>query len=265
MTLVNFKRDKALQYVNSYNSLLEQNFKGFKSKFNPETDGEIGIFLSHDPFTRNGYALFPLATGATTKVEYEDLHDRSGILESLFFRRGVKIIHSNMQPLLIADQEKTVREHVFEQVRTIVKEGKISVYNSKALLLEQVALILYYYGNKLEYNFKFKDYYLPRFDQIYPIDLADLKERIYRFCVAEHFSRNKEDGKTIKDSIAEALRDRRSIPKLNITGDFPPFEELDKIVDLLLERGYIEIKEHHCHTLISQQMMQRHFLKSKER
>ena len=35
------------------------------------------------------------------------------------------------------------------------------------------------------------------------------------------------------------------VPKLRITGDYPPFEELSKIVDILIGRGYNEISEYH--------------------
>jgi len=34
------------------------------------------------------------------------------------------------------------------------------------------------------------------------------------------------------------------IPRLNVIGDFPPFEELFKIVNILLFKGYKEIKKH---------------------
>jgi hypothetical protein len=44
--------------------------------------------------------------------------------------------------------------------------------------------------------------------------------------------------------IDDALNENIDIPQLNITGSFPPIEELEKIIVLLLERGYTELSEH---------------------
>src|SRR5262249_13716972 len=47
-TLIKFKKDKSLKYVYSYNAYLEQHFKNFKAKFDPQTRGDIGILLPED-------------------------------------------------------------------------------------------------------------------------------------------------------------------------------------------------------------------------
>lgn len=114
------------------------------------------------------------------------------------------------------------------------------------MLLEQVSLIIYYYHKKLNYNYKIEDYYIPRFEQIYPINLKELKDKIYQFKVFYHF-RNREGlfSEDLDIAVEKALRENFIAPDLNTVGDFPPFEELSKIVDILLERGYTIIESHH--------------------
>lgn len=245
--LINFKRDKSRKYVNSYNAYLEKHFKGFKQKFDPQTEGDIGIFLPEDLLQEDGYALFPLDSSSPNKVQYEKFGDlfSTSINDNIFNQKGVNIVYGSNKSLLIADQSKTVQQNIFKQLKEIIDKGRLSVYNSDILLLEQVSTILYYYSKELGYTFELKDYYLPRFDLIYPINLKNLKDQIYKFRVTEYYKRQNIDKKLRAEKIDEALRENVDIPKLNITGDFPPFEELFKIVEILLNKGYNEIAEHH--------------------
>jgi len=247
-TLVKFKIDKSLNYVNSYNDYLERHFKTFKNRFDPQTEGEIGIFLPEDLLHKDGYALFPLDSSSTNKIEhgkfgsfFSDSYDKN-----IFFQKGINTIHSNNKSLLTGRQSITVQKDVFKQLKEIVRKGRLSVYSSDILLLEQVSTILYYYSKELGYNFELKDFYLPRFNLIYPISLKKLRSQIYKFRVTEYYKRQYNlDPKLRAQKIDEAIKENLDIPKLNITGDFPPFEELFKIVEILLNKGYDEILEHH--------------------
>ncbi|SNT39746.1 Type I restriction enzyme R protein N terminus (HSDR_N) [Ekhidna lutea] len=248
--LVKFIKDKSHQYANDYNSYLEHHFKRLKTKFDPKTDGNIGIFLPEDLFFGHGYALFPLGSNSQNIVQFENLSLNSNH-QDLFFHKGVQSIHGSFYPLLIRDQAKSIQENIFKQLKEIIKKGRISVYNSDILLLEQVSTILYYYHQKLGYSFSISDFYLPRFDLIYPIDLNELKYRLYKFRAIEHYKRENYRSKPRLDSTAievmanRAVEEQIEIPPLNVHGDFPPFEELNKIVDILLGKGYSVLSEHH--------------------
>ncbi|MCU7549272.1 type I restriction enzyme HsdR N-terminal domain-containing protein [Chitinophagaceae bacterium LB-8] len=246
-TLIKFKRDKSLKYVNSYNSYLEQHFKSFKEKFDPQTKGDIGIFLPEDLLQKDGYALFPLDSNSTNKVQFAKLGNIFSNLDNdLFFEKGVNTVYGSNLSLLIEDQSKTVQKNIFKQLKEIIEKGRLSVYNSDILLLEQVSTILYYYFKELGYSFTIKDYYLPRFNLIYPIDLKNLRDQLYKFCVSEYYKRQYHlDPKVKADKIDAALRGNFDVPRLNIIGDFPPMEELFKLVEILLSKGYSELAEHH--------------------
>lgn len=49
----------------------------------------------------------------------------------------------------------------------------------------------------------------------------------------------------VNEAVEAALKEKHTIPDFNIKGDVPPFQELGKIVDVLLERGYKRIENHY--------------------
>jgi hypothetical protein len=244
--IIKFKKEKAFKYVTSYNSFLEENFKNIKQLFDPKTEGDIGIILPRDLLAENGYALFPLDSSSSNIIQYENLAFISEPYDnSVFFKKGVNLIHGSNNGLLVSDQSQVIKTNIFKQLKEIVDKGKLNSYNSDILLLEEVSTILYYYSTKLGYDFKIKDFYLPRLELIYPINLKDLRDRTYRFIAFHHFERNKVTPSLINQMVEEAFKKNIILPKLNISGDFPPFEELYKIVNILLEKGYQKIEKHH--------------------
>jgi len=246
-TLIKFKKDKALKYVMSYNSYLGENFKSLKKLFDPKTESDIGIILPRDLLNEDGYALFPLDSNSLYRIQYENLKDTflGSYDQNIFFQKGVNVVYGSNTSLLVPDQSKVIKTNIFKQLKEIIEKGKLNVYNSDILLMEQVSTILYYYSQKLGYDFKLKDFCLPRFDLIYPINLKELRDRIYKFRASHYYERNKVTPSAINQMVEEAFKKNIDIPKLNITGDFPPFEELFKIVNILLKKGYNEIEKHH--------------------
>jgi hypothetical protein len=244
-TLIKFKKDKSIDYVVAYDSYLDDHFKIFKKKFDPNTDKKIGILLPKDLIKGDGYALIPIEVGAENKIIFENFGTPITDDSDLFWQKGIKTLYSSNTSLFVNDQNTVIKKNILKQLKEILEKGSISAYNSDTLLIEQVCVILYYYFEDLNYNYTIDDYYLPRFKSIYPIDLKDLKLRINKFKLTE-FYRYEPIERNLKNEIIEvALKENREIPKFNSKGAVPPFEELGKIVDLLLERGYNQIKEHY--------------------
>lgn len=243
-TLVRFKKDKALEYVSAYNSYLDSNFSTFKNKFDPETDGRIGIILPKDIIGEDGYALFPLKSDWESRIAFEDLFTNDLDVE-LVWEKGVHSVHGSNKSLLVKDQSTLVKKNIFEQLKGIIKKGRISVYNSDILLLEQLSVILYHYHKKLGYSFNVQTFYLPRYTAIYPIDLSDLKDRIKIFKFRELYKYEFQNQKGISEAVENAIAQNLTVPEFKTTGDVPPFEELSKIVDVLMEHGYTVIEEHY--------------------
>lgn len=244
--LAKFKRNKAIAYVSIYDSYLEENFKAFKQLFVPRTDGEIGIVFPINP-KRDGYALYPLKSKSDQKIIYENLDNpfSNSYYDSRMFEIGVDTVHGSHSALLGPSQEKLAKKEIFKQLKKIIENGRISAYNSDILLMEQVSAIIYYYSAKLGFDTKRADFYFPRFDAIYPLDMLDVLTRVRRIRAIYYYERQGVSSKDLNTLVENALQNNVDFPRLNIVGDFPPFEELSKIVTILLKRGYRYFDKHH--------------------
>ena len=241
-TLIKFKKDKAVKYVNGYNSYLNENFKTIKNLFDPKTDDDIGIILPKDLLRKNSYALFPIGSNLIENIQYDDFEEPFPIH---LLEQGINTVHGSNNSLMVQDQRKIIQQNIFKQLKEIIKKGSLTAYNSDILLLEEVALILYYYYQKLGYDFKIIDFRIPRYELIYPIDLNDVREKVYNFIATRYYQGEDVNPNLIPQLVEDAFKKNLEIPKLNIGGDFPPFEELFKIVNILLEKGYDKIEKHH--------------------
>ncbi len=244
-TLIKFKKDKALNYVIGYNSYLDNNFSSFKNKFIPKTEGEIGIVLPINVLKKDGYALFPLKSNSSNIILYESLEFSGRYHESRIFQIGVDTIYGSNTSMLVQDQDKVIKKDIIKQLEEIIEKGRISAYDSDILLMEKVSLIVYYYYKKLDYDFLIEDYYLPRFHLIYPLDLQNLRERIKKYRITEYYKRKGIERNLIQELVENTIRDNVEIPKYNGIGDVPPLEELSKVVDILIHKGYNSIEEHY--------------------
>jgi len=260
-----FKKNKALSYVNKYDSYLNHNFKRFKEEFNPYTKGKIGIMLPLDSIKKDGYALFPLDESTNKKV-LNECFDNLSSYKHPFYKKEAKKFSGSNQLLMIPNQTQLVTNGILKQLNKIVEKGKLNEYSSDILLIEKVATILYFFHRKLNYNFTIEYFELPRFNFIYPIDLRKLRDSIYIFRANYYYRRielekqkhyagnvNRKhyyyfgnvDKNLIDQKVEKAFKMKLEIPKLNVIGDFPPFEELTKIVGILLKRGYSKLENHY--------------------
>ena len=244
-TIIKYIEDKAIQYTIGYNSYLNTNFKVFKDKFVPKTKGDIGIVLSKDLLNNDSYSLFPLDCEPNNQLLYRDLSFNRNFYDDDLYQLNIETIYGSYIPLLTRDQSEIIKKNVFKQLKEFIIKGKISLYTSDILLLEQVSSILYFYSAKLDYDFDIIDFNLPRYNLIYPIDLNNLKHRINIFRLVEHFKRQGINRHQINEMIEKTLNNNLEIPCFNVIGDAPPFEELYKIVNILLSKGYSKLESHH--------------------
>jgi hypothetical protein len=246
-TLITFKQDKCLSYLSAYNSYLDENFSTFKEKFAPHTAGEIGIILPKDLINGDGYAFFPLIEKRNSNVVYLDLRKPldAPFNSNPFLQTGAKSYTTSNISLLAEDHDKIVKQAIFNQLREIIGKEIIDTFTPDALLLEMLAAIVYHYNEELKYRTKIDDYYMPRYEEIYPIDLLNLKNRINLFNIREHYKYKNVTSEELAQIIEKTIRENLPIPKFTTKGQVPPFEGLSKIVDMLLAKGYRQINEHY--------------------
>lgn len=244
-TLVKFKQDKSLEYVIRHNCYLDDNFKKFKDKFDPYTLGDIGIMLPDDLIKKDGYALFRMSENSIQKIAYSNFSDFSDTGYDFWREKGIETVYGSNTSLLVKDQNRIVKKNIFKQLKKILEKGGLTVYNSDVLLIEEISVILYSYYKKLYFDKKIEEFYMPRFKEIYPIDLRDLQNRINRFRLTEFYSNKNLDHTVMLETIEKALQENVDILKIEGIGDFAPFEELFKATQILLEKGYDQILEHY--------------------
>jgi len=240
-----FKVDKARTYVEGYNAYLNTHLAPFKEMFDPKTTGEIGIILPKDVLRKDGYALYPLPSGTSDKVTYEDLgHFGLSDRHDLFFEMGVSSIYGGNSTIMITDQDKTIGENVFKELKEILQKSKFITHGSATLLKEAVVAILYNSYKKLGCDYVFEDYYLARPEPLYPLDLKTLHTKIYRFKATNYYKGNCTAPRDVEAMVDKAVKDNLILPTYYVNGEYTPLETLLRIVDLLLNEGIVEIREH---------------------
>ena len=139
--------------------------------------------------TKGGYALYPQDRPSQKVIVRDD--NVSNVLSDntrdIFLKYRVSTIHGSFESLLSRDTDKIVKKNVFKQLKRIIEEGNLNESQSDSLLLEKIANIIYFYHKDLGYDLEIDDYYYPRYSIIYPIDLEDISEKIYRFYAIHHF------------------------------------------------------------------------------
>ncbi|WBX75317.1 type I restriction enzyme HsdR N-terminal domain-containing protein [Tenacibaculum ovolyticum] len=242
--LERYKKDKALNYVIGYENYLDNNFERYKDKFDPETNGNIGIILPYNLIENSGYSLLPVDLKKENRLQFHS-SKKTDFFEDLYLKRGVMKAFGSNTSLFVSNQDRIIKKNIFEQLKEIIEKGKINTYNSDILIKEKISLILYYYHEKLGFNFQINEYRFPRFNVLYPIDLEDLLIRINKFRFKEHYKYEGVDNRLIKAKVENAIEQKLEAPKYRFTGDAAPFEELYKIASILIKKGHTTIEEHY--------------------
>ncbi|MEY3422425.1 MAG: hypothetical protein RIR48_2739, partial [Bacteroidota bacterium] len=240
--LSRFKKDKLKSYLNLYNDYLNKHFLILKKEFIPKTDGDIGIIIPKDLVNQDGYAFFPLNLHTNNEILYEefdnDNHDK-------IFSLGATTLWSSNSSLLVKNQLEVVKKNIFEKLKDIIKEGGLFEYDSNILLFEKVTSILYHNYKKLDHKKALDDYFIPRFDQIYPIDLLELRNKVYKYLIDDYYKNRNYKFHNPIQIVEDEVDETKQLPPINVIGDFPPFVELYKIINILINRGIKNIQNHY--------------------
>ena len=263
-----YKKSQALLILKEYKSMLETNFPYIKDKFEPKTNGEIGIVISNskNPFIEK--CGFRKINNGEEKVISVGAGDRADEIAKNFFSRGVNLVKYFSD---YVDSHEIVIKLLIDQINEIVKKGLLNESYNNNILIEKILSIIYYYGKELNIN-KPNDNCIPRYISILPIDLEDIKKRI-KFINAKHYykqlqfnelkkSGNIEEMKndnsayithkynnsvfnhhSIEKKALEAIENKKKIPFPNSNAYSPPYVLLYGFINILIKKGIAVIEK----------------------
>ena len=264
--LNNHFRTRLTSYVEKYEEYLNTNFPNTKASFDPYTLGSIGIIVPKDLLSGNeAYALFPIDKTKESTPKYIEDENIVSLNNVIFEKYNAKTIHGSFGELINNDLEKTVTNNIFSQLKRILENQELNEASSVELLIEKVVHLIYNFREKLGLNYQAKESHFPRLENIYPIDLDDIKKRIYKFFVTEYY---------VEENIKQQIKDGRIQVKNNVYSYSSKQLDWDKInskvqlaiendslievitsnntfihlgdcIDLLLNKGIVKIENHY--------------------
>jgi len=249
------KKRQAKTLLDSYIEMIDSNFPNIKDKFEPKTFGEIGIAISDykSPFV-DGYGFREINQEEEVIVVERGENGRN------FFKHGVNLVVGSSDYL---NPDLQAKKSIVDQLKKIMKSGLLEEKNNINLLIEKTLGILYYHGKELGIA-KPNDHFLPRYNEILPVDFNDIIEKIKLFNAKKYYKeeqlkelidsgmievkKNGEhtlmsynesifDYETINKKASRAVRNDKEIPFPNISGDFPPFILLYDYIKKLKSKG----------------------------
>lgn len=264
LILQKYTKYKVSEYLFVYSEFLDRNFYNTKESFDPYTKGSIGILVPQDTGSlQGGYALFPKEPGENVNPIVELPMIPIFGDDSVFNKYHARKVHGSYLDLIRNDTRHSVLQNIREQLTSIINEMTLDESNSPTLEIEKVTHIVYYYRKELGYC-KVEDRFLPRLVEVFPIDLNEVKDRLYQFFAVEYYkneylkkqiasgviplknnsitySPSDFDWNEIYANVERAIKEKEFIVPLSIHGDYPPFVYLDGCVDRLLARGITQL------------------------
>ena len=242
-TLEEFKVSKAKSYVEKYNQYLDKHFSNFKESFNPYTNGKIGILMSNDLIGDHGYALIPYNENYSQSVQLANTTQLAEYETCEYY--GAQSVYTSSYSIFQTDQEHRITENINSQLKKIIYEGNFPIFKSEIIYKELFINSLYFFQKKLKLDIDTEEFYVPRYEVLYPLKLSEVEKKIYYFMLYEYYKEQYIHPKEINLLVEKAILSNDEIPSYNRTGSAPPINILLDLINKLKELGYKELKSHH--------------------
>jgi len=205
--LSEYQQTRAFIFLNKYNEIINNNFLKLKAKFEPFTTGNIGLVVANlsEEYNRM-YSFRPLRDDKDKQVEVLSFVSEKYIADD-FFKLGAKRIKGKSRDFILVEPELAAKEEINEQLKKIVDDGKLNEENNINLIIEMVQNIIYTSQNELKINLSQESRFIPRIEELFPINYEDILKRIKLFFYRKKFEEDQikqliEDG-VIKVEITE--------------------------------------------------------------
>lgn len=252
----------ALIFLDEYVRIIETHFPKLKDRFEPRTQGKIGLIVTAiDGATWGSYGFRALTSQGEPKVL--ELKPE----EALDFNLGVHVIYQ--KPTFAFHSKDTAAKNVRKQLMSMVEDGRLNEDNNFALALEKAISIIYNSPEPIGLLKRKEHTWLPLVDHVIPIRCDELERKIQIFYARQYFedelirenikkgkipvermgdvisytfNRTELDHNEIDRRALEAINSGKHFPNPNISGDVPPLSILSDALRVI-KRHMEEIKE----------------------
>lgn len=251
---------RALTFLDEYVRIIEEHFPNLKNRFEPCTDGPIGLVVS-DPKPHGGtWGFFPLGSPAQGKLQIVDASDFRAF-EQTTFDLGCTTIHSGGGSFVYGVAAEQARSSIKRQIKEMIEKGTLNEEKNAGLALEKVISIVYSFPREFGFPPRQRWRLVPVVSDLLPIRCSELLHKVNAIFARVHFAdqvvregiasgaipvrRNgnrvsyspaeylAEQGGEVERRVQEATTQEIPVPRMRISGDFPPAIALENAVKTL--------------------------------
>ncbi len=257
-----YYHSKAIIFLNTYESLINNNFCKIKENFDPFTKGEIGLIITKT--IDEGlvpYAFYQLSDFSNEKLKIVDNSFLTFGNETIL-KLGVKSIRSSRNNFW--EPEKEAKKIIKEKLKEIIEHGNLYEDENVEMLKEYVLSILFNYSKEIGIELNIKNALVLNLEGNYPIDFNEVLKKI-KYIYAQRYyeqiniqeliasgkiivnkmgntysynmNRSILDTEKINQKAQEAVEQNLKIPEPNIINEVPPFKRLKKAIIKLNKKG----------------------------
>jgi len=187
--LLEYRQSRALLFLNEYVRLIEMHFPLMKDRFEPFTSGPIGIVISGDQHDMQvSYGFRPLQDANDKLLEIFPLLSHKELWPELE-KMNVHIVHQKSRDFISENPIIAAQEDVADQLRKIVKTGKLNESYNEGLAFEKAIAIIYNNLPELGFSKMAPNNWLPDIRHLYPISCDEIVKRV-RLIYASEYYRN---------------------------------------------------------------------------
>lgn len=179
--LLDFHYARGLLFLKEYQTVIDTHMPLLKNRFDPYTDGSIGLVMVVHSDGRYTYGFRPLSEGDKI-IELLDSIPSKDYL----FKIGLKSERFRRDDFLTVEPAVAARAEIKEQLGKIIEEGRLNEEFNVGIAKEKAVAIIFKCSEQLGYG-KIRNHYIPRIGHLLPINCDELLKRVKLIYAREYY------------------------------------------------------------------------------
>lgn len=177
----------ALIFVNHYEYIINEFFLNIKNKFDPFSNGEIGLLINNNLNDNStSYGFYPITDEQNGKICVVPLDITD--FNTFCHKNHVRIIRGEYIDFLSKKSNERAEGLIIDQLYEILKKGELFESNSIGILEEKILSIVYFYYKKLDIHVEPISQYAINFKSIFPLDLNNILFKIKYYYAKQYYN-----------------------------------------------------------------------------